>query len=162
MGSGLGKFLGFGFGRGKFNSLCRKLKTILHLRRIRAALTKIPRTFTRFAARDKAPKSSKISNGVCEIQTKRVILHFFSGGGWEKKWIITHLVGISQTPWERIPADFGAFSRAAKFVKVRGIFVRAAVVRPKWRIVFSSLQRELDFRAQSARKCKKCKNYKKV
>ena len=56
-------------------SLCRELKTILHLGRTTAALTKIPRTFTNFAAREKAPNPSKIANGVCEIQTRCIIMH---------------------------------------------------------------------------------------
>ena len=60
-------------------SLCRELKTILHLGRTTAALTKIPRTFTNFAAREKAPKSAGIrSHGVCEIPTRCVIIHFVS------------------------------------------------------------------------------------
>ena len=61
----------------------------------------------------------------------------------EKNWTITHLVGISQTPSvPRIPEEFGAISREAKFEKVRGIFVRAAEVARKLIIARASLQRE--------------------
>ena len=87
---------------------------------------------------------------------------FFFWGGWEKNKMHYNAsrLNFTDTVRSRIPEVFEAISREAKFVKVRGIFVRAAEVARKFKIARASLQREpRNFRAQipilraSARLC---------